>query len=80
MIIKILILLVILVAMTGCAPKAVPLAYNCPTITLPPDPIPVIRKLTAKSRPDEVMKAWVETAYQYRGWNQAVRNQIESSH
>ena len=70
-------LLVASLLLTGCASEIepVPVAYNCPRLMLPDDPVPATIQLTDKSTPDEVIKAWVATAYAYRGWNQIVRKQ-----
>jgi hypothetical protein len=71
-------LLLLFVMLTSCmTPK--PVAYHCPRIILPADPVPPTRKLTLKSQPNDVMKAWVATAYLYQGWNKTVRKQVESS-
>lgn len=64
---------------TGCATKPVPVAYDCPTLELPADPVPATRKLTDKSRPDEVIKAYVKTVRDYVSWNQVVRAEVETS-
>ena len=63
----------------ACASKIEPVAYNCPRIELPDDPVSLTDTITDDSTPDEVMKAWVATAYAYRGWNRTVRQQVESS-
>lgn len=68
-----------LIFLVGCAPRPYEVAFNCPFVELPPDPIPMTRKLTAQSKPNEVMKAWVITATDYRNWNIAVRKQINES-
>lgn len=57
----------------------IPIAYECPTLDLPPDPIPATKSLTGKSRPDEIMKAWVKTATDYYQWNQIVHAEVETS-
>jgi len=75
-----LLISIILIIVTACSRTAAPIAYDCPVIILPDDPAPLTASLTDESRPDEVIKAWVATAYAYRGWNQDVRQQIESSH
>ncbi len=72
-------LLFIALNCASCATKPIAVAYNCPQIVLPPDPVPATKRLTAKSNASQVMKAWVATAYAYRGWNLAVRKQIENS-
>lgn len=62
---------------TGCGTKAIqPIAYDCPKIKLPNDPIDYTKSLNEKSTPDEVIKAWVATAQSYKGWNKTVRRQI----
>jgi hypothetical protein len=55
-----------------------PIAYECPKVILPADPILPIKTLTAKSTPDQVMKSWIATATAYRDWNRVVRKQIAS--
>ena len=66
--------------LSGCTiPKPVPVVYDCPIVDLPPDPVPATRKLTVKSRPDEVVKAWVATAKAYKQWNTIVRQEVENS-
>jgi hypothetical protein len=68
------------VSLLSCATKEpIPISYHCSVIQLPDDPISPVGALTRDSRPDEVIKAWVATAYAYRGWNRAVRKQIEDS-
>lgn len=64
---------------TSCAHTPTPIAYHCPKIELPPDPVPQTKRLTSKSRPDQVIKAWVATANGYKGWNKIVRQQVENS-
>lgn len=76
---KTALVIVLGLSFSACTPKITPVAYNCPKIQLPADPIAPANKLTDKSQPDEVMKAWVVTAIAYRDWNRAVRRQIESS-
>lgn len=56
-----------------------PVAYKCPAIIFPADPIPAVYKISRKSSPDEVMKAWVSTAVAYKRWNQIARKQVQSS-
>ena len=71
--------LILMAALTGCASTPKPVAYDCPVIALPPDPVPEVSKLTVKSTDDEIIKAWVITAIQYREWNIIVRRQIAAS-
>ncbi len=68
-------IVVLMLAMVGCTSKVYP---NCPTIVLPDDPRVPVKDLTLESTPDEVIKAWVATAYAYRDWNRVVRRQIEN--
>lgn len=64
---------------TSCTTsKPTPIAYDCPRILLPADPVIPIRKLTDKSKPDDVIKAWVATAVAYRDWNRVVRKQVNN--
>jgi hypothetical protein len=67
------------IALAGCATKPTRLAYDCPRIELPPDPITTVTALNDESGADEIIKAWVATAYAYRGWNLVVRKQVENS-
>lgn len=66
------------VLLTSCATKPIQIAYNCPKIELPPDPIVYAKKLNDKSNSEEVMKSWVATAIGYRDWNKTVRKQVAS--
>lgn len=63
----------------SCTHKPIPISYNCPKIVLPSDPVPQTKRLNKNSRPDQVIKAWVATANEYRGWNKIVREQVENS-
>ena len=64
---------------TGCTSHVIPISYGCPKIILPNDPIIPIDKIDEESSSDEVIKAWVVTAYAYREWNLIVREQIEET-
>lgn len=59
--------------------KPTPIVYKCPKIILPKDPISPVDKLNQNSKPNEVIKAWVITAIEYKNWNRIVRKQIEES-
>lgn len=59
--------------------KPTPIAYHCPVIHLPPDPIISLNKINDKSKPDEIIKSWVYTAIAYKNWNKIVRKQIKNS-
>jgi hypothetical protein len=66
--------------LTSCATqKPKPVVYAPPHIELPPDPIPATNKVTDASPPADVMKSWVSTAFDLRGWNIAVRKLVENS-
>ena len=67
-----------ILSITSCS-TPVKVAYECPRIQLPADPVAPVTKLTDKSTPDEVIKAWVATATVYRNWNKTVRKQVETS-
>lgn len=72
--------IVLVLHLAACSTmKPVAIAYHCPKIVLPEDPIAPVDKLTDKSKPDEVMKAWVSTAIAYRDWNRVVRQQVSVS-
>jgi hypothetical protein len=71
-----------LILLSACAPitpQYNKLAYQCPVIKLPDDPIPFTNALTDASPPADVVKAWVATTVQYYNWNLAVRNQLAYS-
>ena len=76
---KLVILISLALTLFGCSTKPVRLAYDCPIIQLPDDPYIATESLTENSGADEIIKAWVATAYAYRGWNIAVRKQVETS-
>ena len=65
---------------SGCASKPIPVAYQCPKLRLPPDPILPIEKLKITSTPDQVAKACVATITSLRGWNSAVRQEVTLYH
>lgn len=73
-------IILIAIMLSGCATnKPAIIQYSCPIITLPPDPISPLTKLTIESKPEEVVKSWIATACMYRDWNKIVRAQIRSS-
>ncbi len=65
--------LFLILFLTSCACATKP--TGC--LHVPPDPIPATESLNELSSPDEVLQAWVTTAYQYRNWDETVRKQIE---
>ena len=64
------------IGLVGCATKPIEIAYDCPKLILPKDPILYTQKLTNKSSAEQVMKSWVATANAYRDWNVTVRKQV----
>jgi hypothetical protein len=74
-----LVIFISFLCLIGCSTKPTRIAYDCPTIQLPDDPVAATETLTDESDAADVIKAWVATAYAYRGWNVAVRKQVESS-
>lgn len=69
-----------IIFINGCATnEPIPVVYDEPRIQLPPDPIPATNRITDHSTEGEIMKSWVSTAMDYRGWNIAVRQLIENS-
>ena len=76
----VIILFGFIVLINGCTmQKIAPVAYDCPQIELPPEPIPATRKLTNKSKPNEIIKAWVATAKSYHDWMTIVQIEVETS-
>lgn len=74
--------LVIILAMliTACSTtKPRPVAYQCPPVKLPSEPIEPILSLKQDSRPDEIIKAWVATATGYKAWHDTVLDQYPQS-
>ena len=70
---------IIVLCLSSCATKPIPIAYDCPKILLPSDPPLTLKKLTVKSTPDQVVKAcWIDIS-NLRGWNLAVREQVLKS-
>jgi hypothetical protein len=68
----------IFLALMACSTTPKPIAYQCPAIQLPPDPVTPIRSIDSHSQPGEIAKAWVATAQAYMGWNSAVREEVEN--
>ena len=67
----------ILLFCTGCSINKLPISYGCPKIILPDDPVTPLIDIDNDSNADDVIKAWVITAYAYKEWNIIVRKQIE---
>lgn len=74
--IKFLVSMSVILCLFSCASQPIPIAYQCPTIQLPPDPPLATQKLTAKSTSSEIVKAWVASAIALKGWNTVVREQL----
>lgn len=76
--IKFISAIIVLLALTSCATKPVEVAYDCAIVELPADPIPATRDLKDDSTPDEVVKAYRATVYDYQQWDIIVRDEIRS--
>ena len=75
---RLFLLLILAFILPACSSGAAPIAYQCPTIVLPPDPKNPASKLGPQASPDEVIKAWVATAVAYYEWNKIVRAQAKA--
>ena len=73
-------IMVLMLCLCTCATKPIPIMYQTPRIMLPPDPIPATVNLTPQSKPDQVVKAWVATATEYKKWCSIVRLQVEKNY
>lgn len=74
------VIIIIITCCISCSYKSLkPISYNCPKIELPDDPIIPLKNINEQSKSDEVIKAWVVTAYLYREWNIVVREQIDET-
>jgi hypothetical protein len=71
--VKILII-VLLILISGCSGTKI--AFECPKVQLPPDPVLATSILTSKSQDDEIIKAWVASAASLKNWNRVVRAQL----
>lgn len=65
-----------LLGIVSCATKPIPVVYQCPVVKLPPEPVAHLSRLTNKSRPDQVLKAYVADLSAYKGWCHAVQKQV----
>lgn len=72
-------LMLIMLSLTACTPKVTPVAYDCPVLELPPDPVLSVRKLTPNSPLPTVMQYCIADLITEHGWNVAVRHQNERS-
>lgn len=61
----------------SCAVKPIPVVYQCPNIQLPKEPKEYTSKLTQKSRPDEVVKAYYADLSSYKAWCEIVKKQLD---
>ena len=71
--------IMVIFILTSCSTVRTPVTLDCPQLVLPADPVSPLSKISDKSTPDEVMKAWVSTAILYRDWNRIVRKQVQES-
>lgn len=72
------ILLLLVTLLTGCSSEPIKLAYNCPIINLPPDPIWQTKLLTAKSTASTVVKSFPADLGSCRTVDNAMRVQIQT--
>ncbi len=79
--IKCILVLYVVMLISSCATenKPIKIVYHVPEIKLPPIPNAATNKLSDKSTPAEIMKAWVATATAYRGWSLTVKKMIDDS-
>lgn len=66
-----------LMVIAGCANKITPVSYQCPVIRLPGIPTREIVNLSDKSRPDEVIKAYVIDLQSCSSWVKTVQVQAQ---
>jgi len=69
----------VVLLLCSCTPKAVPLAYDCPVVTLPPLPALQTRALTTKTPDDVRAKAYVIDLKECRGWVNIVKKQVAAT-
>jgi len=69
-------LAVLLAALCSCASNTTPIAYHCPMIELTDIPKLPLDKLNKKSKPDEVVKAYVSSVVLLKGWAKITKEQI----
>lgn len=62
----------------GCASKPIELAYNCPVITLPVEPVWSTKSLTTNSSPNLVVQTLVADDIKGRGWIKTVYEEIKA--
>lgn len=74
-----LVIVIVVGMLISCSSVPTKIAYDCPRIVLPPDPHIPVKNLTAKSQPNDVIKAWVSTAVGCRDWANIVKKQVSSS-
>jgi hypothetical protein len=74
------VILLLLILLQGCAShKVQAIAYQCPVITLPPYPQMPIANLTAKSQPNDVIKAYAASISICKGYVAVVTKQVNGS-
>lgn len=72
----IILIVIIIFFITACAPKVTQLAFHCPAVQLPPDPIMQTKLLTNKSKYNVVAQSYYADLTGQIGWNHAVRKQV----
>jgi hypothetical protein len=76
---KRLIAIIIFCSITSCSTTPQPVAYDCPTLTLPPDPNYPVFTLTASSPDDMVVKTWASSFEACLDWTKAAKGQVANS-
>lgn len=64
------------VLIAGCASTPDPIAYSCPPILLPPDPINYTSRITTKMPPNLVVKYAAAELKSYKGWYKIVKREV----
>lgn len=76
--VRIMFLSYVMLILTGCASSSIPVAYQCPSIVLPSETNLNVSGLNEKSRPDEVIKAYVADLTNSRAWIKAVKEETST--
>lgn len=72
-----LIMLFMIIVLCSCSNNITPIAYHCPAIQLAEIPKLPIETLSKKSKPDEVVKAYVSTLVILKGWIKITKDQVD---
>lgn len=77
LIVEVILIFLLAVTLTGCAPKIAPVAYQCPSLKLPDKPVGFLCKLTVKSPPDQVAKCYDASLTQCLSWQNNVFDEVQ---